>query len=91
MRTTLTIDDDNAVRLERLRKERDVGLKDIVNDVIRRGLDAAEAPPKKREPFRTRVFKGGEPLFRNPQELKDLIERLDVEEFLEKTHKPGLV
>ena len=91
MRTTLTIDDDNAVRLERLRKDRDIGLKDMVNEVIRRGLDAAEAPQKKREPVRTLVFKGAEPLYRNPQELKALVERLDAEEFLEKTHKPGLV
>jgi len=48
MRTTLTLDDDNAVRVERLRKERDIGLKDVVNDVIRRGLDALEAPSRPR-------------------------------------------
>jgi len=91
MRTTLTIDDDNAVRLERLRKERDIGLKDIVNAAIRSGLDRLEEPPKKCEPVRTLVFRGAEPLYRNPQELKALVERLDAEEFLEKTHKPGLV
>jgi hypothetical protein len=84
MRTTLTIDDDNAVRLERLRKERDVGLKDIVNDVIRQGLNAAEAPPKKREPFRTRTVDLGEPLFKNAAELKELIAQLDEEEDLRK-------
>ena len=49
MRTTLTLDDDNAVRLERLRKERDVGLKDVVNDAIRRGLDVLEAPVGSRQ------------------------------------------
>ncbi len=91
MRTTLTLDDDNAVRLARLRKERDVGFKEIVNDVIRRGLDAAETPQGKHEPFRTRVFKGSKPLFRNPEELKDLIQQLDAEEFLEKMHKSGSV
>lgn len=87
----MTIDDDNAVRLERLRKQRDAGLKEIVNEVIRQGLDAVEAPSNKREPIRTLVFKGAEPLYRNPQELKELVERLDAEEFLEKTRKPGLV
>jgi hypothetical protein len=44
MRTTLTLDPDNAVRLERLRKQRDTNLKDVVNDAIRRGLDALDAP-----------------------------------------------
>lgn len=87
----MTIDDDNAVRLERLRKQRDAGLKEIVNEVIRQGLDAVEAPSNKRKPIRTLVFKGAEPLYRNPQELKELVERLDAEEFLEKTRKPGLV
>ena len=38
MRTTLTIEDDVAVRLERLRRERDTNLKDVVNDALRQGL-----------------------------------------------------
>ena len=53
MRTTLSLDDDNAVRLERLRKQRDAGLKEVVNDVIRRGLDVLEArvpAPERRLP-----------------------------------------
>lgn len=40
MRTTLTLDDDVAVRLERLRRERDDSLKSVVNEVMRRGFDA---------------------------------------------------
>jgi ribbon-helix-helix CopG family protein len=35
MRTTLTIDDDVAAQLERLRRERDVTLKDIINEALR--------------------------------------------------------
>lgn len=62
MRTTLTIDDDVAVRLERLRRERDAKLKDVVNDALRRGLDSIEAPAKPRKPFRTKTFDCGEPL-----------------------------
>jgi hypothetical protein len=37
MRTTLTLDDDVAVALERLRRAGDASLKDIVNDALRRG------------------------------------------------------
>jgi hypothetical protein len=53
MRTTLTLDDDVAVQIERLRRARDVSLKDLVNDALRRGLREMSAPPKKRKPFRT--------------------------------------
>ncbi|HEY4941203.1 MAG TPA: ribbon-helix-helix protein, CopG family [Rhizomicrobium sp.] len=48
MRTTLTLDPDNAARLERMRKDRDASLKEVVNDAIRRGLDALDAPAKAR-------------------------------------------
>jgi hypothetical protein len=53
MRTTLTLDDDVAVALERLRRARDASLKDIVNDALRRGLNDLNMRPKRREPFRT--------------------------------------
>jgi hypothetical protein len=53
MRTTLTIDDDVAVQLERLRKKRDTSLKQLVNDALRRGLREMREPPKSRKPFRT--------------------------------------
>ena len=53
MRTTLTLDDDVAAALERLRRSRDASLKDIVNDALRRGLSDLTARPKRREPFQT--------------------------------------
>ena len=62
MRTTLTIDDDVAVELERLQKSRDVSLKELVNDALRRGLRDMSAPPKKRKPFRTRTYNMGRQL-----------------------------
>ena len=54
MRTTLTLDDDVAVALERLRKQRDAGLKELVNEALRRGLRDMSSQPKRREPVRTR-------------------------------------
>jgi hypothetical protein len=62
MRTTLTLDDDVATQLERLRRGRDVSLKELVNDVLRRGLRELNVKPKRREPFRTRVYDLGAPL-----------------------------
>lgn len=54
MRTTLTIDDDVAAALERLRRAEDKSLKELVNQALRRGLEQLNAPAKPRKPFRTR-------------------------------------
>ena len=54
MRTTLTIDDDVAAALERLRRSEDKSLKEVVNQTLRRGLEQPNATARPREPFRTR-------------------------------------
>ena len=53
MRTTLTLDEDVAVLLERVRKARKAGLKDTVNEALRQGLRQMNAPAKRRRPYRT--------------------------------------
>lgn len=53
MRTTLTIEDDVAVILERLRRARNKTLKDLVNEALRRGLRDMNDRPRQRERFRT--------------------------------------
>ena len=60
MRTTLTLDDDVAAVLERLRKSRDVSLKELVNEALRRGLKDMSSRPKRRERLRTRSVAFGE-------------------------------
>jgi hypothetical protein len=62
MRTTLTIDDDVAASLERLRKARAGSLKDLINEALRRGIKDMSGRPKTREPFRTRAVDVGEVL-----------------------------
>ena len=59
MRTTLTLDDDVAAALERLRKTRRQKLRDLVNDALRRGLKQMTARPKRREPFTTKAVSLG--------------------------------
>jgi Ribbon-helix-helix protein, copG family len=54
MRTTLTLDDDVAAILERLRKSRDASLKDLVNEALRRGLKDMTGRTKRRERLQTR-------------------------------------
>ena len=55
MRTTLTLDDDVAAALERLRKEREASLKQVVNDVLRQGLANASLGPRERVHHVTRA------------------------------------
>jgi hypothetical protein len=62
MRTSLTIDDDVAVEIEKLRRKEDLSLKQLVNDLLRRGLRGIDRRPKKRPPFKTKTFNMGKPL-----------------------------
>ncbi len=83
-RNTLTIDDDNAVRLERLRKERDLSFKQIVNDVLRRGLDEGEKPFRPKERFELPVIQAGKPAFQTQEEYEALVDQIQLEEDLAK-------
>ena len=88
-RTTMTIDADNARRLARLQKERDLSWKEAVNTVIRRGLDEAERPFR-REPFKTPVIDLGRPAFTTNEEFLELIKQVEEEDDLEKLRRSGL-
>ena len=81
MRTTLTIDDDVAAELDRLRHVSDVGLKEVVNEVLRRGLrDIAEAP-KRKEPFRTQPLDSGGLLVASIDNIAELLAEVEGEAF----------
>ncbi len=62
MRTTLTLDDDVAAALERLRKIRKTGFKALVNEALREGLKQMNARPPRRERFQTQPVDLGRPL-----------------------------
>jgi hypothetical protein len=59
MRTTLTIDDDVAAAIERLRRGRDASLKEVVNEALRRGIKEMSTPAKQHKKFRTRSVRLG--------------------------------
>ena len=81
MRTTLTIDDDVAVQLERLRRKKDVSLKELINDALRRGLQDLSAPPKKRKPFRTKTHDAGPPLIDNIDNIGEILALIEGEAY----------
>ena len=77
MRTTLSLDDDVAILLERVRKAKDATLKQVVNEALREGLlrigSPSEAPA-----FHTRPVDLGNcyfPDLDNVQEVLDEAER----------------
>jgi hypothetical protein len=51
MRTTIDLDPDSAKAIERLRREKGMGVSEAVNDLIRRGL-LAEPSAHRFEPIR---------------------------------------
>jgi hypothetical protein len=80
MRTTLTIDPDVGIELERLRKSRDVSLKEIVNELLRRGLRDINAQ-KKLKPFRTRAFKTGPSLIGPLDNIAEVLALVEGEDY----------
>lgn len=55
MRTTLTLDDDVAATLQSLRRSRRIGLKQLINEALRRGLKEMGRRRGPREPVRTKA------------------------------------
>jgi hypothetical protein len=55
MRTTVSLDDDVAAAVQRLRIERNIGLSEAVNELARAGL----AVPSQRKEFAQRTFPMG--------------------------------
>jgi len=79
MRTTLTLDDDVAVRLEREQRRRRTSLKEVVNDLLRQGLETLERRPS-REPFRTKGFDLGPSLVGSLDNVEEVLSRAEGEE-----------
>jgi len=59
VRTTLTIEDDVARELRRVEQRTHRRLKEIVNDLLRRGLAAGDRPLAKPEPFTVKARASG--------------------------------
>ncbi|MFW6200618.1 MAG: DUF2191 domain-containing protein [Gemmatimonadota bacterium] len=56
MRTTLTLDEDVAIKIEEARERRNATLKEVVNEALRVGLRELEHPDRREDregPYRT--------------------------------------
>lgn len=83
MRTTLTIDDDIAVRIEERRRRDGQSLKQVVNRLLREGLRHDRRTPEARE-YRTKTHK----LHMRPgfdaARLNRLVDEIETETHLER-------
>jgi hypothetical protein len=71
MRTTITLADDVAAAVERLRRERSAGLSEVVNELIRSGLVAGS----RRRDFKQKTHDMGHGV--DYANVADVIETLD--------------
>ncbi len=81
MRTTLTLDDDVAASLERLRKTRHEKMKEIINSALREGLKQMTAPPARRLRFRTESADLGRCFTDNIDNIADILAVAEDESF----------
>jgi hypothetical protein len=73
VRTTLTLDDDVAVRLDQVRQRRGLPLKRVVNDALREGLVRLEEPGPRVE-FHTRTVSLGRSRLGNLDDVAEVLE-----------------
>jgi hypothetical protein len=77
MRTTLSLDDDVAIKLKRLSKNR--SFKSVVNEALRAGLHALETEKKESEVYRTEPVRGN-PRIKNLDSIADVIADVEAED-----------
>jgi hypothetical protein len=80
VRTTLTLDDDVAARLDAERRKRRAPFKQLVNDVLRAGLDAINARQGRRRKFRTTGFDAGPSLVGSLDNIEEVLSRIEGED-----------
>ena len=87
MRTTLTIDEDIAVRNQDLRRRRGFSLKQVVNRLLREGPRSSRQPPDAK-PYCTRTAKLGlRPGF-DAAGFNQLVDELEAEEHQKSGDEP---
>lgn len=77
----MTLDNDVAMALKRLRRARDAALKDLVNEALRRGLREMTARPPRRPPFRTRSVDCGRVLIGGIDNIAEVLAVAEGETF----------
>jgi predicted transcriptional regulator len=77
MRTTITIEDDLAARLDDLQRREGLGFKEAVNQTLRAGLERLEMRPATIPRFKVKARKMGLRPGLNYANVGELIEQLE--------------
>jgi hypothetical protein len=80
MRTTLTLDDDVAVMLQRVQEARRTTLKAVVNEALRQGLRQLETPAP-RQAYRTPSVSLGRCLLGSLDDVSEALALAEGESF----------
>lgn len=75
MRTTLTLDDDVAVKLKAASKSRPFRI--VVNEALRAGLSVLEKGAMVRKPYRTRGLNLGHSLVGSLDNVEEVLSRVE--------------
>lgn len=81
VRTTLSIDDDLARSIENLRNRKNLSLREVINQLLRAGLESSEKSPEQRT-FNGPVFDSALKPGIDPMRLNQLADELEVDEHL---------
>jgi hypothetical protein len=81
MRTTLSIDTDVAAVLQRIRRERKLSLKTLVNEALRQGLKHMTAPPVPHATYQTPSVSLGRCLLNNLDDVSEALAAAEGESF----------
>jgi len=82
MRTTLTLDPDVADALREQAERENIPFKQIVNELLRRGMALEKGQGAKRRPFRVKPHRGGFRPGVDVLKLNQLADDLEVEAFV---------
>jgi hypothetical protein len=85
MRTTVTLDDDVAAKLEALARQKRLSFKEVLNTVLRRGLSSARRGSKAATPYRVETFRSALRPGVDPLRLNQVNDELEVREFGDQT------
>jgi hypothetical protein len=81
MRTTLTLEDDVAALLTRAQKSRKTSFKRLINEALRRGLQAMNTLGPKKKKVYTRTYNVGKVLVPNLDNISEVLAPAEGEDY----------
>ena len=81
MRTTITLDDDVAVWIQKLAAKRKARPRDIINEALRQGLHTLEQPKKKKGEYKIQTSDVGRCLIENIDNIGEILPIVEGDDY----------